>query len=145
MPVPPTSTLQAIQTKVRRLTRKPSTAQISDTDLQNYINTFVVYDFPEQLRTFNLRKTFTFFTNPLQDVYITDSTLPQTNPLYNFQNIYLTSIYRFLPQPLGHQADISLSQSMCEIAHRICIPVYRHIELLPFDRFPAILRELRGQ
>ena len=90
MPIPPTSTLQAIQTKVRRLTRKPSTAQISDTDLQNYINTFVVYDFPEQLRTFNLRKTFTFFTNPLQDVYITDSTLPQINPLYNFQNIYLT-------------------------------------------------------
>lgn len=90
MPVPPTSTLQAIQTKVRRITRKPSTAQLTDADLQNYINTFVVYDFPEQLRTFNLRKTFTFYTNPLQDVYITDATLPQINPLYNFQNIYLT-------------------------------------------------------
>lgn len=90
MAVPPTSTLQAIQTKVRRITRKPSTAQLTDTDLQNYINTFVVYDFPEHLRMFNLRTQFTFYTNPLQDVYITDNTLPTTNPLYNFQNIYLT-------------------------------------------------------
>lgn len=90
MAVPPTSTLQAIQTKVRRITRKPSIQQLTDADLQNYINTFVVYDFPEQLRTFNLRTTFTFFTNPLQDRYITDATLPQTNPLYNFQNKYLT-------------------------------------------------------
>ena len=40
----PTSTLQTIRTKVRRLTRTPSTAQLSDDDLDQYINTFVVYD-----------------------------------------------------------------------------------------------------
>jgi hypothetical protein len=85
--------LQAIQTKVRRLTRTPSTAQLSDDDLNNYINTFVVYDFPEHLRMFNLRTQFTFITQPYQDVYPTDEISfvgVTTNPLYNFQNIYNT-------------------------------------------------------
>lgn len=94
MPVsPPTSTLQAIQTKVRRLTRSPSEAQLTEADLQNYINTFVVYDFPEHLRTFNLRTTFTFVCNSYQDVYPTDIESfvgVTTNPLYDFQNRYLT-------------------------------------------------------
>lgn len=91
MPInPPDSTLQAIQNKVRRLTRSPSAAQLSDAELQNYINTFVVYDFPEHLRTFNLRQQFTFVCNPFQDTYITDTTLPTTNPLYNFQNLYIS-------------------------------------------------------
>lgn len=89
----PTSTLSAIETKVRRLTRSPSTAQLSQADLDNYINTFVVYDFPEHLRTFNLRTEFTFFTNPGQDVYNTDTASfagATNNTLYNFQNLYLT-------------------------------------------------------
>ena len=98
MPLPD-STLQAIENKVRRMTRSPSTAQLTTTDLENYINTFVIYDFPEHLRTFNLRTTFTFYTNPYQDEYFTDkasfgdvNTNPtiQYNPLYNFQNNYLT-------------------------------------------------------
>jgi len=94
--VPPTSTLQTIQNKVRLLTRSPSEAQLTTAQLQQYINTAVVYDFPEQLRTFNLRTQFTFYTNPGQDVYPTDilsfggASGATTNPLYNFQNIYLT-------------------------------------------------------
>lgn len=93
---PPGNTLASIQQKVRRLTRSPSTAQLSDDDLNNYINTFVVYDFPEHLRTFNLRQQFTFYTNPFQDVYPTDilsfggASNAAANPLYNFQNIYLS-------------------------------------------------------
>lgn len=94
MPInPPTNTLEAIQTKVRRLTRSPSASQLSDDDLNNYINTFVVYDFPEQLRMFNLRTTFTFICNPFQDEYNTDTISyagNTTNQLYNFQNIYLS-------------------------------------------------------
>lgn len=95
----PDSTLQAIENKVRRLTRSPSTSQLSPADLENYINTFVVYDFPEQLRTFNLRTQFSFYTNPYQDEYPTNEASfgnpianPSivNNPLYNFQNNYLT-------------------------------------------------------
>lgn len=89
----PDSTLQAIQNKVRRLTRSPSIAQLTEADLQNYINTFIVYDFPEHLRTFNFRTQFTFYTNPYQDEYPTDTASfagAVNNPLYDFQNKYLT-------------------------------------------------------
>lgn len=80
-----------IQNKVRRLTRSPSEAQLTTAQLNEYINTFVVYDFPEHLRTFNLRTTFSFYCNPYQDTYQTDtSVLPVTNALYDFQNKYLT-------------------------------------------------------
>lgn len=91
MPInPPNSTLTAIQQKVRRLTRSPSQSQLDDENLNNYINTFVVYDFPEHLRTFKLRRPFSFYCNPFQDVYVTDKSLPTTDPLYDFQNRYLT-------------------------------------------------------
>jgi hypothetical protein len=86
-------TLYQIQQKVRRLTRTPSTAQLSDDDLNNYINTFVIYDFPEILRTFNLKTEFSFYTNAGQDTYNTDILSfagATNNPLYNFQNKYLT-------------------------------------------------------
>lgn len=85
--------LTAIQTKVRRLTRSPSPAQLTDADLNNYINTFVVYDFPEQIRTFNLRRPFSFVCNPFQDEYNTDILSfggNTTNQLVNFQNLYMT-------------------------------------------------------
>ena len=84
------STLQTIQTKVRRLTRSPSTSQLADADLQQYINTFVIYDFPEHLRTFNLRRPFSFYCNPYQTEYATDMSVATNNPLYNFQNLYIT-------------------------------------------------------
>lgn len=89
MPQPGT-TLAAIEQKVRRLTRSPSLAQLSQLDLDNYINTFVIYDFPEHLRTFLNRTQFSFICSPFQDVYITDDTLPVGNVLKNFQNLYIT-------------------------------------------------------
>lgn len=82
------STLTAIQTKVRRITRSPSLSQLSDTDLNQYINTFVLYDMPANLRLFNLRTTLTFYTQPFVDTYATNTTVP-TDPLYNFKNKYI--------------------------------------------------------
>ncbi len=83
------TTLAAIQTKVRRLTRTPSQAQLSDYDLNQYINTFVLYDFPEQLRLFNLHTTYTFFTQPNVGLYNTQTTNP-ADELYGFDQNYLT-------------------------------------------------------
>ena len=54
------STLFAIKQKVRLLTRSLSEAQLTDLQLTQYINTYVQYDFPETLRLFNLKTTFTF-------------------------------------------------------------------------------------
>ena len=86
------STLEAIRKKVRRLTRTLSENQLSTADLDEYVNTFVLYDFPEHLRLFSLRKTFTFTTNVGQDTYPTDPALviDPTNPLYDFKNTYIT-------------------------------------------------------
>lgn len=83
------SQLANIRTKVRRLTLSPSTSQLSDADIDNYVNNFVLYDFPEHLRLFNMRKTFTFYTQPNVDTYDTNTTVA-TDPLYNFNNIYIS-------------------------------------------------------
>lgn len=83
------ATLADIRTKVRRLTRSPSAAQITDDLIDDYVNNFVLYDFPEQLRLFTNRKTLTFYTEPNIDVYETNTT-DATNPLYNFKNAVIT-------------------------------------------------------
>ncbi len=80
------STLEAIQNKVRRLTRTPSEAQLSTSDLNEYINTAVLYDFPEELRLFSLRTTLTFYCAPYIDTYENgDGYLPT-----DFKDIYIT-------------------------------------------------------
>lgn len=87
------ATLADIQTKVRRLTRSPSESQLSTTELNNYINTFVLYDFPEHLRLFNLHTTFTWITQPYVDTYATNLTTVDPAeviyPLQNFDNLYI--------------------------------------------------------
>jgi len=98
------STLAAIRTKVRRLTRSPSEAQLPTTDIDEYINTFVLYDMPEHLRLFSLKTTFTFYTEPNIDVY--DSTMAA--PLLNFNQTYIT-----FHQPAyiaGYEANFSQSR-----------------------------------
>lgn len=82
------STLQAVRTKVRRLTRSLSPAVLPDADIDEYVNTFIQYDFPEHLRTFTLRQTFTFYCQPYIDTYQT-STVPG-DQFFNWRNIYTT-------------------------------------------------------
>lgn len=88
MPDSTLSTLENIRTKVRRLTRSLSENQLTTAQLDEYINTFILYDFPEHLRLFNLHTLFSFYTNPYQDVYETST--DTTSPLYNFKNKYIT-------------------------------------------------------
>lgn len=83
------SSLFAIQQKVRRITRSLSEAQLSTAQLNQYINTFVLYDFPETLRLFNLKTTFNFYTLPFVDTYSTTTNV--NSPLYNFTNKYITT------------------------------------------------------
>lgn len=88
---PTNSTLDAIKLKVRRITRSPSPSQLSEADLEQYINTAVLYEFPETLRLFNLRKNFEFYTQPNVDTYesLTDPA-DALEPLYDFTNRYIT-------------------------------------------------------
>ena len=86
------SNLQAIIIKVRRLTRSPSAQMISDAEIIEYVNTFVLYDFPEELRLFSLRTKLTWWCEPFISEYATDSTaiVPQ---LLNFDQNYITTHY----------------------------------------------------
>lgn len=63
--------------------------QLSTDEIKNYINTFVLYDFPEHLRMQSLRTTFSFYASANIDTYATDSSDP-ANPLFNFKNQYIS-------------------------------------------------------
>lgn len=82
------SNLDTIRIKVRRLTRSTSTQFLTDAELDQYINTAILFDLPSELRLFNLRKTLTFYTQPGIDTYSTNTTDPM-DPLYNFKNKYI--------------------------------------------------------
>lgn len=58
------STLSTIRTKVRRLTGRPSPQQITDAQIDDYVNTFYLYDMPETLRLFSQETVFEFMTTP---------------------------------------------------------------------------------
>lgn len=63
------STLASIRTKVRRLTGRPSSQQITDAQIDEYINTFYLYDMPETLRLVTQETTFEFMTEANVDTY----------------------------------------------------------------------------
>lgn len=78
------STLADIRQKIRRITGRPSAAQISDTEIDNYINTFYLYDMPEHLRLESLRVNYEFTTRPNIAVYDfpTNTYLTNRSPVY---------------------------------------------------------------
>lgn len=83
------ATLENIRNKVRKLTRSPSVLQLTDDDLDNYVNTFILYDFPNHLHLFDLKTTFTFYTQPYIDTYATSNN--PTDPMYNFKNTTIST------------------------------------------------------
>lgn len=66
------STLTAIKTKVRRLTASSSTSTLTDSNLEQYINTFYSQDFPYAIKLDQMRNVYTFFTEPYRDRYPLD-------------------------------------------------------------------------
>lgn len=85
------ATLADIRNKVRRLTRTVSQNQMSDVQINTYINDFILYDMPEHLRLFALKTTLTWYTEPNKDTYITTTEQDPDDPLYNFDNLYITT------------------------------------------------------
>ena len=84
------STLEQIRTRVRRLTKSPSAAQLSNGDIDSYINTFVLYDMPSYLRLNTLKELLTFYTDPNVGTYST-ITADAEDPMYNFKNKYVSA------------------------------------------------------
>jgi len=103
------TTLADIRTKVRRLTGRPSSNQITDGEIDSYVNTFYLYDLPEELRLFSLRSTLSFMTIPNQGDYdLSTMEIP-----FNGIDQKITDVYTdFLP-PLyisGYQSYWSQSR-----------------------------------
>lgn len=63
------SNLSAIRTKVRRITARPSPTQLSDAEIDNYVNTFYLNDMPEHLRLESLLYNYQFLTTANVAVY----------------------------------------------------------------------------
>jgi hypothetical protein len=66
-------TLGSILLKIRRLIGAPNPLQVSDTTLQDYINSFYNYDMPAQFRSLKLKDKYTFNTIAGVDTYAFDS------------------------------------------------------------------------
>lgn len=79
-----TTTLTDIRNKVRRITGRPSDSQITNGEIDNYINTFYVYDMPEHLRLESLKVNYQFITSANRPVYDfpTDLYLTAMPPVY---------------------------------------------------------------
>lgn len=99
--VPPAipNTLGDIIAKVRRITKSPSQNQITDSQIIQYINTYFVYDFPEELRLKNTFSNWVFTTTPNQETYQfpTDQFLSIEPPLYinGYQSFFTQSQENF--------------------------------------------------
>ena len=83
-------TLAEIKTKVRLLTQNPSTTQISDALLVDYINTFYLQDFPQIIQTTDLCKNISFNTTPNLSTYSTTDGAFGFN-LFNYKNIAIVT------------------------------------------------------
>jgi hypothetical protein len=88
------STLVDIRNKVRRITGRPSASQITDPQINDYINTFYLNDMPEHLRLESLRVNFQFVTNANQPVY----DFPRDFYLDNMPPVYIGGYQSYMTQ-----------------------------------------------
>ena len=90
----PINTLADIRNKVRRITARPSAAQITDAQIDEYINTFYIYDLSEHLHLQNLRYNYQFITNANQPVY----DFPKEFYLTNMPPVYIGGYQSYMTQ-----------------------------------------------
>jgi len=84
------NSLEKIRARVRRLCRMPSEAQLTNNDLDNFINEFVLYEFPVSIMSDSLSTTLSFYTSKNNEKYQSlEDVSDENKPLYNFKNKYL--------------------------------------------------------
>jgi len=88
------ATLQDIRNKVRRITGRTSDSQITNGEIDNYINTFYVYDLPEHLKLDSLKVNYQFLTTANQAIYDFD---PEVY-LVNMPPVYIAGYQSYMTQ-----------------------------------------------
>lgn len=63
------STLNAILTKVRRLTASSGNTSLTDDAIYQYVNTTYSHDFPYAIKLDQMRSVYTFYTSPYVSIY----------------------------------------------------------------------------
>lgn len=78
------ATLDAIRFKIRKLTGSGTANQLTDSQINDYINSYYLYDLPAAFRSLKLKDYYTFDTIQNQDTYTFDSEKYTTvdNPCY---------------------------------------------------------------
>lgn len=66
------STVNAMRTKVRRLTASASESALTTANIDRALNTFISQDFPYAIKLDQMRSVYTFFTEPYRDRYPLD-------------------------------------------------------------------------
>lgn len=69
---PADSTVAFIRRKIRRLTASSTTSNLTNADLDQYINNFYMQDFAYGIKIDQMRSVYTFFTEPYRDRYPLD-------------------------------------------------------------------------
>lgn len=88
------SNLSDIRQKVRRITGRPSAAQITDAEIDDYVNTFYRFDLPEHLRLQNLLVNYEFNTRPNIAVY----DFPKDTYLTNMPPVFIGGYRSYMTQ-----------------------------------------------
>lgn len=87
------TTLARIRSKVRQLTARKSTVQLTDAELDFQINNWYQYSLPLELRNLDLREEYKFITQPNIDVYNvspnTYTTFEPTMYVSGYQGVFL--------------------------------------------------------
>jgi hypothetical protein len=98
-------TLSDIRTMVRRITGKLSSNVMTNEQINEFVDNYYLYDFPEQLRLSSLKTTYQFLTNANQPTYDFPKELYVTNspPCYigGYQALFSQnrdSFYRLNPR-----------------------------------------------
>lgn len=92
------NSLGDIVSKVRRITKSPSQNQITDDQILQYVNTYFLYDFPQELRLKNCLSNFSFSTIPFQETY----NLPTDTIITIEPPVYINGYQSFFTQSQDH-------------------------------------------
>lgn len=92
--------LQDVLIYMRRLLKTQSNAGISDQLLIDYVNRFCTIDLPARITSFDLKRTYTFFTKANVDMYNMPLYSLQTPTLANSQAISYYPVYQGFSDPV---------------------------------------------
>lgn len=89
--------LDQMRSTVRRMTARYTPQQMTDTQIDNYINLFYTLHFPEEFKNLKLQKPYVFLTTPNVDTYPFPYEENPTNPVTGTQTLVSPGNVQIMP------------------------------------------------